>query len=117
MKRLSVRAAIALLAITVTSVLFIDFCNLVYQCGCKSLWAGAAEHCNIHHGPKRCPWCAIGWNGYIAVWLWIVLPQAAAALWPGSWGEARRLVVSLALFPAMGGVAAAAVGIWRGYWN
>ena len=42
---------IARAAAAFTSVFFIDFCNLVYQCGCRSLWAGADAACNIHtHG-------------------------------------------------------------------
>ena len=48
-----------LLALAVTGIFFVDWCAVVSQCGCLSLWNGNATYCNIHApmGP-HCPWCA-----------------------------------------------------------
>jgi hypothetical protein len=112
------KTAVFLLAAVVTSLLFINFCNLVYQCGCRSLWAGAAEHCNIHDAESRhCPWCSIGVLGAGAVWGVIVGSQAAVAfLWRGS-GWVVRAALALAAFPVVGGVVAVALGLMQGYWG
>lgn len=111
------RWLIFLLAATVASVFFIDFCNLMYACGCRSLWAGADTHCNIHHATgRRCPWCAIGLVGGVAVWGAIVGSQAAVVwAWRGE-GAITRLVLALAAFPVTGGALALALGWARGYW-
>jgi hypothetical protein len=42
-----------LIALTVLSV-----CDLLNDCGCRPIWAGAASHCDIHvRGAPDCPWC------------------------------------------------------------
>lgn len=111
------RVVVMAVAIAVTCGFFINFCDLAYRCGCTFLWAGAADHCNVHHGPKRCPWCVIGDAGQFAVWLWIAIPQALASFWPNGWRWPARLALALIAFPVMGGLAALAVGLWYGYWN
>lgn len=112
------RALIALTAAAVTSALFINYCNLVYQCGCTYIWAGADAHCNIHkaHG-RHCPWCLIGMSGALGVWLSIVLPQAAISFWPARWSWGRRLFLALAAFPILGLIPTVLLGLWYGYWN
>lgn len=110
------RVALLLLAATFTSVFFLDFCNLVYSCGCRSWWAGADAHCNIHDAAahRHCPLCVIGMAGSGAVWAAIVVAQGLVALrWPGGW--AARLALTLAAFPMVGGVIALALGIAQGY--
>jgi hypothetical protein len=111
------RAAILAIAVAFTCVFFINFCDLVYGCGCTWLWAGAADHCNIHTGPKHCPWCAIGEAGQFIVWLSIVIPQAVVSFWPSAWGWHLRLALALCAFPAFGSIAALVVGLWKGYWG
>ena len=103
---------------TVTSVLFINFCNLVYQCGCESLWAGAAEHCNIHDAESRhCPWCSIGSVGAFGVWGAIVAAQAAVTFaWRGI-SMVPRALMALAAFPVTGSVLAVIIGWAQGYWS
>ncbi|HSB61112.1 MAG TPA: hypothetical protein VLI67_05295 [Vicinamibacteria bacterium] len=47
-----------LAVLAVTGVLMFSICGALFRCGCRALWSGAAEHCNVHaaQGP-RCPWC------------------------------------------------------------
>jgi hypothetical protein len=112
------RVIIAVAATAFTSVFFIDFCNLVYQCGCRSLWAGADAACNIHtHGVRHCPWCSVGPAGAFLVWAIIVGSQTSVALR----SRFSRLyligLASFAVFPVIGGVLAAGLGLWFGYWG
>jgi hypothetical protein len=98
----------------VTSVFFIDFCNWIYGCGCRSLWAGADASCNIHHAsPPHCPWCSFGWAGYMGVWLSWLAPQLAVTLWGGK----LRILWLAVVVPATGLLLAAALGMATGYWN
>lgn len=111
-------AAIAAVAVTLTSVFFIDFCSFVYQCGCTHLWAGADAHCNIHHaGTKHCPWCSSGVAGSYSIYAAIVLPQAALAFRPKRWTARRRLAASALAFPVIGSMMAGILGVATGYWN
>jgi hypothetical protein len=111
------KVLIFIAAAVVTSALFIDFCDLVYRCGCRSLWAGADEHCNIHSpGPRHCPWCSIGTAGAAGVWAAIVAAQAGVVfLWPGI-TLAPRAVLALITFPVTGGILAVIIGLSKGYW-
>jgi hypothetical protein len=115
---MSGKIAIFMAAAVVTSALFINFCNLVYQCGCESLWAGAADHCNIHiAGSRHCPWCSIGTAGSVGVWGAIVAAQAAVAfLWRGP-GWLLRAAMTILTFPVAGGILALGVGLAKGYWH
>ncbi|HYP09364.1 MAG TPA: hypothetical protein VER03_24275 [Bryobacteraceae bacterium] len=117
MPRLRSRWLLAIAATVVTSVLFIDFCNLVYACGCRSLWAGADAMCNIHHaGAKHCPWCSIGLAGSVSVWLAIVGAQSLCALRAGG-GWILRSALTFGAFPVVGGALAVALGVAQGYWS
>ena len=103
-------------AVSITCLLFINYCNLVYQCGCVSWWAGAADHCNIHAAlPPHCPWCAnitAGSSSFVVV----IAAQALAAFAPGGWGAGRRLALALAAFPVTGAVMGVFWGLYTGYW-
>jgi hypothetical protein len=110
------RLAVFLGAAALTSVLFINFCHLVFQCGCRSLWGGAADHCNIHTaGVPHCPWCTsdAGSVSFAA----IVLVQALIAFWPGGGGFPGRLAGAVAAFPVVGGICALVSGLVTGYWT
>jgi hypothetical protein len=112
------RAWVFAVAAIVTSIFFIDFCALVYQCGCRSLWAGADAQCNIHHaGVRHCPWCAIGLAGSVGIWAVIVAAQAGVAFWERNVPLIARAVLALATFPVVGGLLALATGVAMGYWN
>lgn len=111
-----VSAAIFAASATVTCTFYINFCSLVFRCGCQSLWAGAAMACNIHaaHG-KHCPWCSHGKLGYGVVLAFMLIPQLVASTRGGWW--LWRLSAALLMFPIAGGVAALAIGMWDGYWS
>jgi hypothetical protein len=105
-------------AAIVTSLLFINFCALVYQCGCESLWAGAADRCNIHDAHSRhCPWCSIGTAGAGTVYAAILAAQAGVVFfWPGvAW--LPRAILTLLAFPVTGGILALVLGWVKGYWQ
>jgi hypothetical protein len=111
---------IFLIAATVTSVFFINFCATIFQCGCQLLWTAADQYCNIHaaHG-KHCPWCSFGYAGYAGVYGTIIASQALVAfggLWWG-WHWFLRLITSLAAFPFSGLVLALLLGWYTEYWN
>lgn len=109
---------IALVSIIVTSVFFIDLCDLLYQCGCDHLWAARDAHCNVHMpGAKHCPWCSIGMSGAGMVWLGMVVPQSILSFAPARWSVMKRLLASLAAFPVIGGIEALAIGLAMGYWS
>jgi hypothetical protein len=111
-------AGIAFAAVALTSVFFIDLCNLIYQCGCTHLWAGADAHCNIHMpGAKHCPWCAVGPWGGLAVFAGIVIPQVVLSFHPARWNWKARLAAAVAAFPLIGGIEGLAMGLAMGYWN
>ena len=115
--RLRSRWLLALAAAVVTSVLFLDFCDLMYACGCRSLWAGADAMCNIHNAHSRhCPWCSIGVSGGVAVWLAIIGAQSMLALRTGG-GWILRSLTTFGAFPVTGGLIAIAIGIAQGYWR
>ena len=109
------RILICAFSVGVTSLLFINFCATVFHCGCHSLWAGAAEMCNIHHeGAHHCPWCA-GEPAY--AYAAMVIPQAVISFWSLRWSGWKRLALALAAFPVFGGMAAVVYGLMSGYWK
>ncbi len=116
MKKVLIAAAIFAIAGTLSNVFYINFCNFVFQCGCRSLWAGAAMACNIHaaHG-KHCPWCAHEYAGY-AVLALMLMAQFAITV-QTSKSPWTRLAGAIVAFPTVGAVSALALGLWDGYWS
>ena len=100
----------------VTCIFFIDVCGWMFDCGCRSLWAGAAEACNIHGPGRHCPFCTRGVIGYGAILALVCAPQLAASL-QTQWGRVTRGLVCLVLFPASMMVVGAALGWYDGYWR
>lgn len=99
---------------TLTYAGFLDFCNLVYQCGCRSAWAGADAACNVHRaGVRHCPWC-VHPEAYHLVLAVAMAVQLGLNLAPWRWPI--RLLATLAAFPFAGGLLAAAYGLLDGYW-
>lgn len=97
---------------------FLDFCDLVYACGCRAAWLGAATACNIHEatGP-HCPWCSYGFIGGAIPFGAIALTQAAIAFWPGEVRPFRRTAAVILAFPAVGSATALLFGLFSGYWT
>ena len=111
-------AVFCLVAFAVTSVLFINFCNLAYGCGCHSLWDGADAHCNIHNKyGKHCPWCSHGEAGYGIIFNAVLFPQFLAAFAARRRSLVQQLLITLLSFPISGGIVAVVVGVMDGYWK
>ncbi|BDC51256.1 hypothetical protein F183_A35720 [Bryobacterales bacterium F-183] len=107
-----------LIPLVVMSLFFINFCDLVYRCGCRSLWDGADTHCNRHApaGHKHCPFCSHGYAGYAVFFGGIALSQLAAIRALTGRGIIVQLIAGLVTFPIAGGLIALAVGLLDGYW-
>lgn len=103
--------------IAVTGILFVDLCDLLFDCGCRSLWAGLAEDCNIHHALGRhCPWCEHSLAGGMVAFGGVVGAQASLWLAPLSLSLRARGILALVAFPALGGAIGLVQGWWWGYW-
>jgi hypothetical protein len=105
------------LSFTLTCLLFINVCDWIFDCGCRSLWAGADAMCNVHlAGVRHCPICSWGIPGYAVVMAAVTVPQLAASLWL-PFDKVTRSVICLLLFPigmiTVGGL----LGIYVGYWK
>ena len=112
------RSVIFVAAAAITSVWFINFCAAVFGCGCHSLWAGAAEHCNIHNDlPPHCPWCVQGGVYGLEAYTAMVLAQGAVVFWPGGLSLTIRALGAVLAFPVVGAFMAVVTGWYTGYWN
>lgn len=110
------RLATALAGFVFTSLFFINLCNAVFACGCKSLWSGADALCNVHHpNGIHCPVCSHGALAYSLTFAAIVIPQLAAAFFINRSSWTLRLVIVLALFPLAGALAMTIAGWLDGY--
>lgn len=100
-----------LLLAAITCVFFIDLCGLYFQCGCRSLWAGAASQCNIHHsGVKHCPLCLLPLEAFLAYIALILLAQGYL-IWRDKW------LWAVLAFPLLTALEALVLGWYRGYWE
>jgi len=98
-------------------VFFIDLCNAVYGCGCRSLWRGASAGCNIHRaGVKHCPWCE-GKTASYASMGFILAAQAGTCFGLRHRRWRSRLAASVAAFPIVGVLTALVTGHLSGYWS
>jgi hypothetical protein len=106
-----------LISFAVTCAFFINFCAWIFQCGCRSLWAGSDMACNIHaaHG-HHCPWCSHGLVGYAIVMAGMCAPQFAVAMFT-RWSWTTRTMAALAMIPAAGAVTALIFAWKDSYWR
>ena len=111
------KAWVALAAATVTSVLFLNYCSLIYQCGCEGVWGTLDRHCNIHAEGRHCPVCLLPFGGQVAVWAMMVIPQVGVSFRRANWSVMTRLLLALGTFPVAGLVPTIGLGLWTGYWN
>jgi len=110
-RRFALKFGVFLLLGTITWVFYLDLCNLYFQCGCRSLWAGAAEHCNIHQkGMKHCPICELPTHEYLALIALILSTQ-------GHFVRREKWLWAILAFPVIAGLEALALGWYRGYWS
>jgi hypothetical protein len=104
------------ISFTVTCLFFINVCDWIFDCGCRSLWAGADAMCNVHiAGSRHCPICSYGIPGYAVVMTAVSLPQLAASLWLST-SFGARIVICLLLFPAGMIAVGGLLGLYDGYW-
>jgi hypothetical protein len=96
---------------------FLNFCAWIFGCGCRALWAGADDACNIHalHG-RHCPWCSHGYAGYAIEMALMTGPQLAVS-WFARWNWPLRTAICIAIFPAAGLLTAVLFGWLDGYWS
>lgn len=115
--QIRVKVLVLLAAVGASGVFFIDLCDAVFGCGCRSLWNGAAEACNIHLADGRhCPWCLYPRGGAIA-FSSVLFAQATAIFWPTRLGIWARLAIAMAALPLVGGAVALLQGLLWGYWR
>ena len=107
-----------LATVAVTSVVFVDFCDLLFACGCDALWSGGVAGCNIHEaaGP-HCPWCEHPLLGGGVAFLSVLAAQAWAIFGPVRIGLPVRLALAFGALPAVGGAAGLLQAWLWGYWN
>ena len=106
------------IAILVTAVFFVDFCALVFECGCRSLWNGISTYCNIHAamGP-HCPWCEHPLAGGGVAFGITLLTQWGAFFLPKNVSLGKRCVLAVIAFPLAAAVVALVQGLVSGYWR
>ena len=110
-RQFALKIAVFAILGAITWVFFIDLCNLYFQCGCRSLWAGAATYCNIHqHGVKHCPFCVLPSYGFNALVAMILLVQ-------GYFLRREKWLWAVISFPLVAALQALALGWYRGYWS
>ena len=115
-RRLLLKLLIFAAAGLFTAAFFINWCNWIYGCGCRSWWAGAAAHCNIQQpGPPDCPWCVHSDLAATALFTTLAV-QALVGFWPGRlrWW---RLPIALAASPLTAGAIGWVIGRMTGYWS
>lgn len=93
MNRSGARAWLPVLLLAPPLVLgFHSLCALLFSCGCRPIWAGGIDHCNVHQaGVPHCPFCA-GGTGRFA---WVALLIALGAFAGVAIGRRRGLTGAL----------------------
>lgn len=114
------RLWVFLSAAILTSVFFLNLCDAIFDCGCRSAWAGADAHCNYRNagaGHHRCPWCQMGLVGGVALWGCIVFTQWWVSGITAKYGVISMTAMTLLAFPLTGGFLGLAAGWLFGYWS
>ncbi|MXW37177.1 MAG: hypothetical protein F4Z65_02765 [Acidobacteria bacterium] len=117
LRKLAIRAAVLAPLAAVAATFFLNFCHLIYDCGCMSLWNGATQFCNIETaGPPDCPFCAQPNVAYGALFGTFVV-QGVVVFAPGALGLGVRALLGLAAFPLVVGATGVVLGLLTGYWT
>ncbi len=106
-----------LVAFFLGSLFFVDWCGVLFQCGCHSLWSGASSLCNIHIGDgPHCPWCKHPLLGGGVAYSVMVLTQWLTASRFLRFRFAGRLLISLFASLLLTGIVGIIQGfVWK-YW-
>ncbi len=105
------------LVAAVAGTFFINLCDLIYQCGCVSLWAGGAAYCNIQiPGAPDCPFCARPEVAEASLYGTLGV-QGLVMFWPSRLRLRGRVLAGLVAFPVVVGVFGLVLGIRSGYWG
>jgi hypothetical protein len=105
------------ISFTVTCLFFINVCDWIFDCGCRSLWAGADALCNVHLADvPHCPICSRGIPGYAAAMAAVTAPQLVASAWLPL-DKVTRIALCLMLFPAGMIAVGGLLGLHDGYWQ
>jgi hypothetical protein len=89
-------AALLLLALAAASLHGV--CDWMYRCGCRPVWAGGTQSCNIHQPEvPHCPWCTGGtqrllWVGALLLGTPLLLERLASRR---GWRGGGRLLAAL----------------------
>jgi hypothetical protein len=104
-------------ALAVTGVFFVDWCAVVFHCGCRSLWSGIATYCNIHTvtGP-HCPWCEHPLLGGGTAFAAAVVAQWAAVYQTSITRVWKRCALALIAFPLASGLVSVLQRFLWDYW-
>jgi hypothetical protein len=118
MNRVARGGVLFLCSAGLTLAFILNLCHMMYQCGCRSWWNGAAEMCNVYQVDVRhCPWCNYGDAGAWMSMVLILVPQFVLSFWPAAMAMKYRIPAVLSMFPVAGSVVALGYGWYAGYWN
>ncbi len=113
----SPRICVFSLVATVAGLFFINLCDLIYQCGCVSLWSGGVAYCNIQTpGPPDCPFCDRPALAQASLYATLGV-QGLVAFGPTRLRLPGRLLAGLIAFPVVVGGFGLALGLHAGYWS
>jgi hypothetical protein len=95
-----------------------NVCALLFQCGCRSWWTGAATHCNIHQaGAKHCPWCTLDPNIFWGLFAGFVVCELAAVLFTRHRPWWQQFAAGVAAYLVAATLSAGVLGVFQHYWN
>ena len=94
------------------------YCGVLFHCGCRTAWAGGAEHCNINNEvPPYCPFCNHGTPGARFVRMWIIFAEALALAWAlrRNWSWFRLTLLVMGVFLIAGAIGGVFFALYDGY--
>lgn len=96
----------------------LNLCALLFQCGCRSWFTGAAAHCNIHLAhAKHCPWCTLAPTYFWSLFGVFVAAQALAIVFLRQRPVAQQFTAALGAYLASATLSALVLGFSQHYWN
>jgi hypothetical protein len=97
-------------------IFYINLCDIMFHCGCHSMWSGGAAVCNVWmENMAHCPFCSHGNWGSLYPRLAIWTGQAAVVFPSWRLSDRNRLLLSLAVFLVVIGIIGLFFAIYSGY--